>query len=390
LMFRRKFAVVAAVLAVTAVFLVGCSSSSQPGSGSQTTAGTSPAQGAGAVKSEAEAMVKTFMTVPNNWPLPTTRFKPGHFKAVAIGCGFTAQACEQPTVWAVDALHAMGWSAPPAEDGQNSTTTEADLVAQAVQQKYNGIIFTGIDVNTIPSAVNAAAAAGVKMMCVVCVSGPRWKGKVVDVTPNWYQAGVMAAWEVLSISGSATKAAQFYDPEFSAIVYRDAGVEATFKKYCPSCTLDTIHINGEQVGEPGPPPWTAFLASHPPGTINNVIAEYDGGAIVVSKTDQSEGRSIPVGSYDGEVPNLTGIATGQPAPITWTVGQPYDYEPWAAADALGRWVNGLPIPAGLNQMPLVLVTSANVHEFLKGNPPPSDYIAPLDNWQAKFKALWIK
>jgi len=345
------------------------------------------------LQAQANAMVKSFETVPaaNVWPTPTKAFHPGHFKAVAIGCGFTAQACEQPTVWAVQALRAMGWTAPAAENGQNSTTVEGNLVDQAVTQKDKGIILIGIDVNTIPTATNAAIKAGIKIMCVVCISGPKWKGKVIDVTPDWYQAGVIAAWQTLAISGSKTWAAQFYDPEFAAIVARDAGVEATFKKYCPTtCKLNTIAINGPDVGLPGPPPWTAYLATHPAGTVNNVIAEYDGGAIVCSLTDVSEGRNIPIGSYDGEVPNVQGISTGKPAPITWAVGQPYDYEPWAAVDALGRWVNGLPIEKGLQSMPLVLINKTNVAKFLAGNPKGSDYVAPLDNWQGKFEALWLK
>jgi ABC-type sugar transport system substrate-binding protein len=285
----------------------------------------------------------------------------------------------------------MGWTSGPPQDGQFSVLAQSGFMNRAAQQHLDGVVLVGVDVNTIRAAVDNAVASGVRIVCVVCTSGPQWKGKVVDVTPSWTAAGVLAAWAILAHSGDHTKAAQFYDPEFAAVRLRDAAVTATIKGNCPTCTITTINFPGTDAGKPGPPEWTSYLASHPSGAITDVIGEYDSAALVVSRTDQSQGRAIPVGGYDGEPPNDKDMLTGKP-PIAWSIGHPYDYESWIAADVLGRWKATLPIPTGLDQMPIMLVTKANAAELLKGNPPGSgsSYPAPSGDWQGAFKKLWHK
>jgi ABC-type sugar transport system substrate-binding protein len=96
-----------------------------------------------------------------------------------------------------------------------------------------------------------------------------------------------------------------------------------------------------------------------------------------------------MGGWDGDKPNLIAMVTGKPR-IDWSVSHPYDYEAWAAADAIGRLQAGAPLPQGLQEMPLTLVTKANAPELLKGNPLPSTYPAPPGNWQGTFEKLWGK
>jgi ABC-type sugar transport system substrate-binding protein len=284
----------------------------------------------------------------------------------------------------------MGWQSGPPLDGQNSAQVQSAIMERAAQQKLDGIILIGVNVNTIPTATERAAAAGVRIVCVVCNSGPRWKGKVVDVTPDWTQAGVIAAWQTLAHSGDQAKVVQYYDAEFEAVILRAAGVEKTIKANCPTCTINTITVTASEFAQPGPPPWTAYLTAHPAGTITDAIAQADFLALVMSHTDVSDGRGeIAVGGYDGEPPNVKAIATGTPA-VSWSVAHPYDYEAWSAADVLGRWKAGAPFPKGLNRMPLMLVTKANAAELLKGNPAPSTYPAPAGDWQGTFLKLWGK
>jgi ABC-type sugar transport system substrate-binding protein len=380
---RKVFRTVGAALAASALVLtasiVVAGASSKPHS-------------TDSVQAEAQAKVKAYMKVPalSQWPTLTTSYAPGHHKAEIISCGFTTQTCVQEGTWAGDALKAMGWTAPPAENDQNSTTVEAADVTEAAQQKVAAIVLVAIDVNSIPSAVKQALSDGIKISCIFCDSGPQWKGKIYDVTNDWVTTGTIGAWETLALEGSKANTVQFLDPEFSAIVQQSQGAEAVYKKYCPTCTLTTLNINGTQLGEPGPPPWTAYLAAHPAGSAgaaNNVIAMNDGVELVVGATDKSDGVTLPVGSYDGATVNLDGLATGKPFPISWEVSEPLDFFAWAAANAVGLAVNGKSVPV-LSNLPSVLVTKSNVKSFLGGNPKGSDYVAPSGNWQAKFKALW--
>jgi ABC-type sugar transport system substrate-binding protein len=384
----RKITAAGAVLAAAVVILAACSSSSTANSGIPALSGS--AQAGNSLQAKAEKITAQYMHLPASpqypWGAP---YKPGHGTAEVVACGFAVPACAQDAQWAADALHAMGWQSGPALDGQDSAQVQASFLARAVQQKMNGVILIGVDVNTIPEATQQAAKAGVHIVCVVCNSGPKWKGKVVDVTPDWTQAGVIAAWEVLAHSGDHAKIVQFYDAEFTAVTLRDGGVEKTIKANCPACTLSNLTVTANELGGAGPPPWTAYLQAHPTGTITDAIAQADSFALIMSRTDVSEGRVIPIGGWDGDPPNITALITGSP-PLTWTVAHPYDFEAWTGADVLGRWKAGQPFPKGLGQMPLMLVTKANAAELAKGNPAGSTYPAPPGDWQGKFLKLWGK
>jgi ABC-type sugar transport system substrate-binding protein len=171
---------------------------------------------------------------------------------------------------------------------------------------------------------------------------------------------------------------------------RGQGVENVIKANCPTCTLNTLKVTISELVQPGPPPYTSFLATHPQGQVTDTIAQADAFALSNSKTDASEGRNeIAMGGWDGDKANLVAMVTGKPR-IDWSVAHPYDYEAWAAADAIGRLQAGAPLPQGLQEMPLTLVTKANAPELLKGNPLPSTYPAPPGNWQGTFEKLWGK
>src|SRR4051812_20361601 len=114
-MSTRKMVVVLG-LVMAFVTLVGCGDNTK-----DKAASSSPSSsGDDAVKAKALEMVKQYMAVPDasDWPGGGDAYNPGSHKAVVIGCGFTAEACQQPSEWAVDALKAMGWDVPEAQDSK--------------------------------------------------------------------------------------------------------------------------------------------------------------------------------------------------------------------------------------------------------------------------------
>lgn len=393
---RRKVVAIIATLVAGAV-IAGCGSTRSSTTSATGAGGSGASQGANTsappasqLQAKAQAVAASYMKPPKTFPGMSPAYDPGHGKAIVIACGFDVPGCVGPANEAVQGLRAMGWTTGPPEDGQTSVSTESNLVVQAAQEHVDGLILVGVDVNTISDATAQAVKAGVRIVCFPCNSGSKWKGKVVDVTPNWYKAGEISAWEILALEGSHAKTWQVNDAEFSAVQLRAAGTEHVMQTECPECSLTTTEVTASETAQPGPPPWTAYLASHPAGTLTDAIGEYDGIAIPMANTDVSDGRStIQLGGYDGDRPNLTALATGKPAGIAWTVAFPYYEEGWIAANVLGRWKAGLSLPTNLTNDALVLITKANVAQYIKGNPVGTAAVYPAPpNWEHAFEKTW--
>jgi ABC-type sugar transport system substrate-binding protein len=257
---------------------------------------------------------------------------------------------------------------------------------RAASQHRSGVVLIGIDVNTISAAVEQAVNAGVKITCVFCDSGPQWTGKVYNIGPSLQQMGRVAALEAIATYGTKLNLVDFNDPGLDAVVQRHAAVAATIKKYCPSCAYTGITTNDTELGEPGPPPWNAYLEAHPPSTGSYVIGPWDDIDNAIAKTDQSSGdSSVAVGGYglQGSIPY---IQDGQEQSI---VTYSYGYYGWMAAEVLALLKAGKPVPSGLTSLPIMLVTRANV-SVVADDKNAGHYIAPPGDWQATFTRSWGK
>ena len=88
---------------------------------------------------------------------------------------------------------------------------------------------------------------------------------------------------------------------------------------------------------------------------------------------------------------MVALATGKPAGIGWTVAFPYYEEGLIASNVLGRWKAKLSLPPNLTNDALVLITKANVGQYIKGNPAGSAAVYPAPpNWEHKFEVMWGK
>ena len=380
----RKLTSVAAAVVATTALLAGCGS----GSTANNTAAGSSSGGSSDVQATARDKLAEFKKVPTNWVGGTDAFHPGAGKAAVMGCGAAAAICTQMGDVAVEALHAMGWESGPAVDGQFSPLVEAGFIDRAVQDHLDGVVLISVNVNTIKNSVDRAVQAGVGITCVVCASGPQWKGKVIDVGPDYVQQGQMAAWEILASTGDKAKVVTFIDKQFDPPQAYGKALGDTITKNCPACTFDAISISGANAGKPGPPEWSAYLSSHPKGTITDVVGEYDAYALTVSKTNSQAGRDeIRVGGYNGDKANLDAMIAGKPR-IDFTVAYGYVYYSWTAVDVLGRLKAHVPFKDGLDTQPNMLVQKDNAAELLKGNPAPWTFPAPAGDWQGTYKKLW--
>jgi len=173
-------------------------------------------------------------------------------------------------------------------------------------------------------------------------------------------------------------------------VQRSQGLESTIKANCSTCTYDFVPFSSADTVKPGPPELSAFLATHPKGTITNVVGHYDGIGIPMARTLVQSGRTeIKVGGYDGQSDALASLLSGNP-PYDFTVAEPYTYSGWCAADLIARTKAGLPLWTGANTLPSTLVAKDNAQKYLDGNPAGSPFPSPAGDWQGAFKRLWGK
>ena len=389
-MVNRRFTVLAAAVAAATMVLAGCSSSSSSSGGSSTSsvsASAAAAGGSSSIQTEAKAKVAQYENLSVTYPGPTTPVNPGTGKAQVLSCGNTAPVCEQQSAYAVAALKAMGWSVPPATDGQTSPQVESAFMYRAIQQKDNAVILVAVNVNTIAASVQAAAAAGMTIMCTQCLSGPQWAGKVYDVTADFHAQGEIEAWKVIADKGDHAKVFGTTDPQFSSAVAKADGLKDGITADCPTCTITIMPFPSGTAAEPGPPEFTAFLASHPPGTVDYYVPHFDGLSVPIATTMQNAGRTdFLIGGTDGSTAGLNKLATADP-PMAFDVVEAFTYEEWCAADLIARIKAKAPLWSGYSTMPSTLLDSTNIKHFLAMFPDESP--APA-GYQAKFEKLWGK
>jgi ABC-type sugar transport system substrate-binding protein len=382
-MWSKRLAPVGALAIAALVSLVAALGS--VGAAAASTKSASAASSS-SIQTTAEKLVAPYLKLPPASAYPTLpSIKPGKAKVAVLSCTF-ANDCLLSGEQAVDAFHAMGWSSGPTQNGNDTVATWAAFMARAASEHLYGVVLIGVDVNSMTSSVNEAVSAGVKIICIFCQSGPQWKGKVYDVGPALTNMGRVATLEAIAEYGTKLKLVDFNTPGTDAIVERNDGVSETVKKYCPSCKFNVVDVNDTQYGEPGPPPWNAYLETHAKGTVNYVIGPYDDIDNEIAKTDQSQNRAdIQIGGYGlaGAIPY---IESGQEQSIV-TYG--YGYYGYMAAEVLAILHDHKTPPAGLASLPVMLVTKSNI-KVVADNHNAGHYITPPGNWQKTFATSWGK
>jgi ribose transport system substrate-binding protein len=383
-MVNGRLATVVAAVVVSMTFLAGCASSSGGGPASSTSAGTS---GGGAVQTQAKAKVAEYEKGPASYPGPTEPIMPGTGNAEVLACGNVAPVCQQQSAAAVDALRQMGWNSPPAVDGQLSPQVQGAFMDRAVQNHLDAVILIAVDVNTIKASVERAVGAGVIIMCTQCMSGPQWAGKVYDVTADFHGQGEIAAWKVVADKGEHAKVFGTVDTQFTAAVQKSNGLKDGITANCPACAVQVLPFLTANVAKPGPPEFTAFLASHPNGTVDYVVPHFDGLSTLITTTTHNAGRKdFLIGGMDGSPDGLNKLATANP-PMAFDIAEPFTYEEWCAADLIARIKAKAPLWTGYDRMPSTLIDSTNSQRFLSQK--PDSFPAPAD-YQATLLKYWGK
>jgi ABC-type sugar transport system substrate-binding protein len=369
------------VLATVAALLAGCGSNGDGGSPSSSASAGSSQPAAAELKALAATKLAEVSSPPASWPGPKDAVAPGTGSAAVIACGFFSEACKNDSDSVVEAFKSAGWDAT-AYDGKADPKTMGALVDQAIQDKRRALVVVLWDVNTFAAAIDRAVAAGIKIACVLCNSGDKWKGKVTDVTVNFQKTGEQLGWAILARSGSAAKVAEFVDKNVPISLQDAAGVEKTIKENCSTCEVSQAPFATLNATQPGPPEMTALLASKPKGSLTDVVPHYTGVGLPAAKTAQQAGRT-ELGFFTwGSGSDVEAALKTQNPPLHATVGEPQTYASWVAVDVVFRLVAGVALWDGYDALPSVIITPQNIGQNPKADPAPSG------DWKSGLKKIW--
>ncbi|MBS1842839.1 MAG: substrate-binding domain-containing protein [Actinobacteria bacterium] len=366
----------------------GSSSSNSTSSSGEGTTENASAEGAGGSEeadlAQAKEKVTEFEKLEGvEWPKPTEPFDPGTGKIAIISCGNAGTNCLNSAKEAETAVKAMGWTPSPVFDGEFSPAKQAGYVQQAVQEGYDGIVLVSIDAESIKSAVDAAAAKGVPITCVLCVN-PSFKGKVVDVTTGGVAEGEAIGDWIAAESGGEGSVLIYNDKSFPIIAVRESNLEKQLTTLCPGCEIENAEFPTTDLEKPGSPTFEAALAANPAGTLDYVVSPYDPAAIPMVKAAEQEGRTeLKITGWDATPEFIELIAQGNELAAVDNA-TPFPYATWGAVDQIGRMHAGLE-PWKSDRLPIALVTKNNVDQILK----TGGYFRPPDfDFEAMFKELW--
>lgn len=388
-----RLVTMALLAAVLGIVISGCGSSdSTSAEDTSTEAASTSGEGSessgGSGIADAEAEVERLSDVENlEYPEPPEEpYDPGKGTAAVITCGLAGRGCKLGSEYAQEAFKAAGWQTTPTGDGEFSPTVQAGLIQKAVQEGVSAIWLGAVETSATKAAIDAAAAAGIPVVCWQCYSEPEFTkdGKVIDVVAGGRVSGEVMATYVIAKSGGESKVMSIHLPEFAIGRETAAGEQDAFAEYCPECEFDLGTMKAAELTEAGPPVWTALLAKNPPGTFEWGMLDADSQAIPATKTAIQAGREdVKVTGGEGEPEMLQLIKEGNVAAATTYA--PVAYAAWSAVDNAIRQANEVPT-WDMEGMPVGVIDDSNVDTFLKSAPDP--YEPPSFPFKEKFAEIW--
>ncbi len=367
-------------LALVVMLVAACSSSGGSGATSATPAAS---ESAGGLEAATAALAGYTDTSSLEYPKPTEAFTPGKHKVAIISCGQTGIGCQQMSEFAQNAAKDIGWEASSTFDGEFDPSKQAGYVQQALNQGYEAIILASIDAKSISAAIDAAAAKGVPVACIMC-ENPELvaAGKVIDTTTGGYNGGLALSTFVTVTLGGKGNVVGFDDKSFPIVAARMKGLKEGLAQYCPDCTYSEEQFPTTDLAKPGPPTWTGFLAANPPGKVQLVAGPYDFMSLPAAKTTAQAGRDDPlITGFDAYSEFVAAIGAADPPTAVATIAAPFEYVSWAAMDEVARVVNGVDT-WDATQNPVAVVDKDNASEFSQG------YLQPPFSIPDLFNGLW--
>jgi ribose transport system substrate-binding protein len=412
---RWRIAWVAAAAGLAAVAGCSSSSSSSPastsGSASAGTAsaatasasaaassGTGAATSSNAVSTAATAALQAWIKGSQTTP-PTTGPKAQKGKSIwVLSCGQAAAACAYWANSVVQAGQAIGWKVTLYDDKLIPANGNTGL-EDAVAAHADGAIVLG---NSCPQNEQGLKAAKAAHMPVVGIdeddcddpvfggSGPqlitglKYTAAYPTVDSFLEANGTLQADYLLAHLGSSANVIEFKSTDIISKELVNKGFEAEYKKLCPSCKLTQVPYSlTDMIGGQLKTKAQDALESDSGANGIEVTADSDIGLVLGPVVDSSAqaGKILVVGA-EGLSSNITAARSGQ-----WESagsGEPFNWEAWAAVDAMNRLFAGSPqVDSGIGlQLWSVKPTQVNLPAAGQNYDPPGI------NFEADYKKLW--
>lgn len=395
----RILTLTAATLA--ALLTLSACSSSKSGGGDQSagTNGTASAQppsqasgaasgGSGGDVAAASAALKVLSKPSVPMAKPTTPVNPGSHKIAVISVGQGTPGASDTARLVQQGIKDIGWSAPPTYDGKFQPSVASGFIQTALTNGAQGIILVSITPATVASALQVAEQKKVPVVCILC--GPpnsfsQFPG-MIGVEPSPEKTGVAQAQYVIAKSDGKAKVWIYEDKEFLFTAAQNAATEQTFKSQCPDCQVHVVQMKSGDETAPGIPVLASVLAANPKGSIDYIVAPYDGAAARFATYLQQRGRDeVGVVGYAALPIFYDQIAAGSPPSAKATISIPLPYMAYTALDELARKFAGT-TTWNANELGVSLLTTENKSAYDAKSP----WVAPGFDVVSFFKKLWNK
>jgi ribose transport system substrate-binding protein len=269
-------------------------------------------------------------------------------------------------------------------DGKFDVGTEAGLVQQAIQQKYDAIVLVGVVPDTIATPIASAKAAGIP---VIQYDGyGDTDNGVTDVGIDPVEAGrAVGQWIIADSNGKAKVLAVTFNSgatggkKSNTQVAQEALISTV--EACGGCSVKTKDMTIADMVAPGTPQYVATLRSSPKGSIDYVASGCDTCMVNLGKANTQLGRTeIKVtGGFAVGAAALEKIRTGTDNSMVAPVN-PGELIGLLCVDTVLRRLAGQQVNTIAVNAPLVV--KENVNDFANATfAPPKDY-------KAVFAKLW--
>lgn len=389
----RPALVAGAAATALGVALSACSSS---GGSSATTAGTSSgSSGSGSLSasqlSAIKADLKAAEGVPS-WQAGGPAFDATGLagkKAFLLGTP-TNQFAESFIAGVTEGFKSAGMSVTVGGSADAVTSQEVQDIENAVHAHVSVIVLLAIVPSSISTGLQAAKAAGIPVI-ETFIGNPalpsaadKALGVYADATYPYSRTGELAAeWEIAATDGKINSVVQQFagQPPSDATA---AGWNATLKKYCPaSCSASTDNVT--QGAQTVQQIQSGAQVAAQNKDVNAIFPVYDYqmAYMLPELAAASASSRINLLSENADLAQMQELAQGTAVKVD--VGNPVEWDGWAAVDEALRAVKGLP-PVADEKLPVRMFDTDNIKSVnLSAN--PATWYGGAD-YQTDYQKLW--
>jgi ribose transport system substrate-binding protein len=375
---------ITAAIAVSAALAMAACSSSKSSSGNSSSAGgggsSSPSSGAGGVAA-AQAYQQQFLNSPTSIGITTALSKKPATGKVLIGLDSGLGSAKVLAQYWKQAAEDLGWTYKDLISGADPASQQKAMES-AIQQNPNGILTSGIPVETIKAQLAEAESKGIWVNTSASTDQP--SGAMFDTSianpDQLHQWGKMVAAYVVTQSNGKAVIQDFSLPVFPILEEFDKSFQAAIKLWCPNCKVTEHPQQGTDIGTKTPGAVVSAVQSDP--TTNWLVfdlGDLETGVDAALKAAGITGQHI--GGLTADVPNIQGLKAK--TQDVWTAYS-LPIVGYRQVDSFARKFNGDPI---LNAaLPTQLMTQDNVNSLV--NDSAGNYQGVQD-YRTQFQKLWL-